>query len=215
MTSILQPGRNCWRLDRADRFSSIQDAADCFRLVRQALLAARDTVFILGWDTTAIVDLVPEGPTDGAPTRLDRLLRHIATRRPRLRCYILTWDYGSLYTLERDPFTRWRLGWGMPGNVRFGFDDRHPIDAPVFGVLTNQLVERRHRRHGAMHEVFGETADRGVGVGQMLGEVGLDRLARRNASNFMKIKHLQRSLACLPPDAGHRRPCPIGGPIRE
>jgi phospholipase D1/2 len=126
---IAQPGRNCWRLDRADRFSSIQDAADCFRLVRQALLAARDTVFVLGWDTTATVDLDPGAPPDGAPTRLDRLLRHIAGRRPSLRCYILTWDYGALYTLERDPFTRWRLGWGTPRQVRFGFDDRHPVGA--------------------------------------------------------------------------------------
>ena len=128
-TTILQPGRNCWRLDRADRFSSIQDAADYFRLVRQALLAARDTVFILGWDTTATVDLDPGASPDGAPTRLDRLLTHVAKRRPSLRCYILTWDYGSLYTLERDPFTRWRLGWRTPANVRFGFDDRHPVGA--------------------------------------------------------------------------------------
>jgi phospholipase D1/2 len=127
--TILQPGRNCWRLERAGRFSSIQDAADYFRLVRQALLAARETVFILGWDTTATVDLDPGAPPDGAPTRLDRLLRHVARRRPRLRCYILTWDYGSLYTLERDPFTRWRLGWRTPTNVRFGFDDRHPVGA--------------------------------------------------------------------------------------
>jgi phosphatidylserine/phosphatidylglycerophosphate/cardiolipin synthase-like enzyme/uncharacterized membrane protein YdjX (TVP38/TMEM64 family) len=126
---IVQPGRNCWRVDRADRFSSIQDAADCFRLVRQALLAARDTVFVLGWDTTATVNLDPGAPPDGAPTRLDRLLRHIARRRPSLRCYILTWDYGALYTLERDPFTRWRLGWGTPRQVRFGFDDRHPVGA--------------------------------------------------------------------------------------
>ena len=129
VVTILQPGRNCWRLERADRFSSIQDAADYFRLVRQALLAARETVFVLGWDTTATVDLDPGAPPDGAPTRLDRLLRHVARRRPRLRCYILTWDYGALYTLERDPFTRWRLGWGTPNNVRFGFDDRHPVGA--------------------------------------------------------------------------------------
>ena len=64
VTAIVQPGRNCWRVDRADRFSSIQDAADYFRLVRQALLAARETVFILGWDLTATVDLDP-----GAPAR--------------------------------------------------------------------------------------------------------------------------------------------------
>ena len=97
--------------------------------MRQALLAARETVFVLGWDLTATVDLDPGAPPDGAPTRLDRLLRHVARKQPRLRCYLLTWDYGALYTLERDPFTRWRLGWRTPGRVRFGFDDRHPVGA--------------------------------------------------------------------------------------
>ena len=48
-------------------------------------------------------------------------------RRPRLRCYVLIWDYAALYTLERDPFARWRLGWRMPRQVRFSFDDHHPI----------------------------------------------------------------------------------------
>ena len=139
---ILRPGANCWRVDPADRFYCIQDAADYFRLVRQALLAARKTVFTLGWDTTAHTDLLPgpqepappkrdqrEGGREGAPTRLDKLLAYIARRRRGLRCYILTWDYGSLYTLERDPFSRWRLGWRMPRGVRFGFDDHHPVGA--------------------------------------------------------------------------------------
>ncbi len=124
---IVQPGRNCWRVDRADRFASIQDGADYFRLVREAMLKARRTIFTLGWDTSAYTDLLPgREPTD-APKRLDRLLRFIARRRPDLRCYILTWDYGVVHTLERDPFTRWRLGWTMPPNVRLAFDDRHAV----------------------------------------------------------------------------------------
>src|SRR5918995_1679525 len=126
---IVQPGRNCWRIDRASAFYCIQDAAEYFRLVRQALLNARKTVFSLGWDITAAVDLDPGGPPTDAPTRLDKLLAYVARRRPELRCYILTWDYGALYTLGRDPLTRWRLGRRMPRGVRFGFDDHHPIGA--------------------------------------------------------------------------------------
>jgi phospholipase D1/2 len=124
---IAQPGRNCWRVERASRFYCVQDAADYFRLVRQALLNARKTVFSLGWDITAHIDLYPDATAQDAPTRLDKLLAYVARRRPQLRCYILTWDYGALYTLERDPLTRWRLGWRMPRGVRFGFDDHHPV----------------------------------------------------------------------------------------
>ncbi len=127
--TILQPGRNCWRVERAHRFYCVQDAADHFRLVRQALLAARHTVFILGWDIFSAVDLLPGANATDAPTRLDELLAFIARRRPNLRCYLLIWDHAALYTLERDPLTRWRLGWRMPRRVRFAFDDHIPLGA--------------------------------------------------------------------------------------
>jgi phosphatidylserine/phosphatidylglycerophosphate/cardiolipin synthase-like enzyme/uncharacterized membrane protein YdjX (TVP38/TMEM64 family) len=75
------------------------------------------------------VNLLPgEEPAD-APARLDELLAFVAKRNPRLRCFILIWDYGSLYTLERDPLSRFRLGWRTPRRVRFGYDDHHPFGA--------------------------------------------------------------------------------------
>ena len=126
---IVQPGRNCWRVERASRFSCIQDAADYFRLVRHALLHARESVFILGWDLAVSIDLCPHLPAHDAPTRLEELLAYVVRRRPRLQCYILTWDYGALHTLQRDPFTRWRLAWRMPRGVHFGYDDHHPAGA--------------------------------------------------------------------------------------
>ena len=58
---MLRPGHNCWRVERAKRFFCIQDAADYFRLVRHAILQARDTMFIVGWDIQATLDLVPGG----------------------------------------------------------------------------------------------------------------------------------------------------------
>jgi len=124
---ILEPGRNCWRLDRAHRFYTVQDAADYFRLVRGALLSARHTVFILGWDTTAGIDLEPGAAPSTIPTQFDKVLAYAVRRRRHLRCYILTWDYGLLFTLERDPFSRLKFGWAMPRRVRFEFDDRHPL----------------------------------------------------------------------------------------
>lgn len=125
---MLEPGRNCWTIAHADRFYAIQDAADHFRLVREAILKARDSIFILGWDIDGTTNLLPNQPAkDGAPTRLDELIRFVARRRRSLRCFILIWDYGSLYTLERDPWSRIRFGWRTPRRVRFGYDDRHPI----------------------------------------------------------------------------------------
>src|SRR5436190_15450176 len=88
-SGLLLPGRNCWRVERADRFRCIQDADDYFRWVRQALLAARHSIFIVGWDLQAI-DLAEPGG-DAAPTRLDAILAHVARRRRGLRCHVLIW----------------------------------------------------------------------------------------------------------------------------
>jgi len=125
--TIFASGDNCWRIDRADRFSCVQDAADYFRLVRHAFLHARETIFILGWDIQSTLDLVPGGASDGAPTRFDELLKWVIRRRPQLACYVLIWDYAALYALEREPLSGWRLGWQMPKQVRFAFDGRHAI----------------------------------------------------------------------------------------
>jgi phosphatidylserine/phosphatidylglycerophosphate/cardiolipin synthase-like enzyme/uncharacterized membrane protein YdjX (TVP38/TMEM64 family) len=125
--TIVQPGRNCWREERADRFKCIQDAADYFQLARRAMLGAERTIFILGWDILSAADLAPGTAPADAPTRLGDLVTFVAHRNPHLRCYILIWDYGSLYTLERDPFSRWKFGWRTPRNVHFGFDDHHPV----------------------------------------------------------------------------------------
>ena len=128
-TGIFEPGRNCWRVDRAHHFYCVQDAADYFRLVREALLQAEESIFILGWDIAGGIDLLAgENPGDG-PTRLNELLAFVARRRPKLRCYVLIWDYGPLFALERDPFTRLRFRWRMPRRVHFDFDERHPIGA--------------------------------------------------------------------------------------
>jgi phosphatidylserine/phosphatidylglycerophosphate/cardiolipin synthase-like enzyme/uncharacterized membrane protein YdjX (TVP38/TMEM64 family) len=127
--AILTPGRTCWRLDRADRFRCIQDGADYFRFVRDAILKARHSIFILGWDISGRVNLLPGHEQAGEPVRLDELLAFVAKRNPHLRCFVLIWDYGSLYTLERDPLSRFRLGWRTPRRVRFGYDDHHPFGA--------------------------------------------------------------------------------------
>ena len=123
-------GKNCWRVDRAQRFYCVQDAADYFRLVRQAMLGARQTVFILGWDIRAKLDLLPA--RNAGPTRRPGSTSCSRSSSGAARSFVATSSSGTtraLYTLERDPFSRWRLGWRMPRGVRFGFDDRHPVGA--------------------------------------------------------------------------------------
>ena len=142
----LEPGRNCWRVERASTVLLHPGRRRLFP-AGPAGAAARTQDGVhprLGHHRAHRSAAGRRRPPDG-PTRLDELLAFIARRRPELRCYILTWDYGALYTLERDPLSRWRLGWRMPRRVRFGFDDRHPARR-----LSSSEDRRRRRPAGVL-----------------------------------------------------------------
>ncbi|MEO6709716.1 MAG: VTT domain-containing protein, partial [Planctomycetota bacterium] len=124
---IMRPGLNCWRIERAERWRCIQDGEEYFRLVRGAILAARRSVFILGWDIYAAIDLAPGSDESEGPTKLAALLDFVVQRNPELEVYVLIWDYAALYALERDPTSRIRLGLNTNERVHFRFDDHHPL----------------------------------------------------------------------------------------
>ena len=50
---VLRPGQTCWRIERADRLAVIIDAAEYFAVVREAILSARHSVLMIGWDFDA------------------------------------------------------------------------------------------------------------------------------------------------------------------
>ena len=83
--AILQKGHNCWRQENARRVAIAVDAAAYFRAVREAILAARYSVFILGWDIHSKLKLVRDSEKDGFPDELGALLRaQDASARKRL-----------------------------------------------------------------------------------------------------------------------------------
>jgi phospholipase D1/2 len=125
---LLQPGRNCWRIEHAHRFSMLVDAEIYFRTLRKAILKARHSVFILSWDIDSRVLLVPEGANDGYPEPFGDFLYAVADARPELNIYVLNWNFAMLYALERKwPATR--LGWRGHKRVQFHMDAQHPVGA--------------------------------------------------------------------------------------
>lgn len=126
---ILEAGRTCWRTARADRAKALIDAAAYYATLRQALLRARRSVHIVGWDIDSRVDLAPDGVSDGEPTRLRALLCRLVERTPDLRINLLLWDYSTLYALEREPLPRISLGWQTPDRIDICLDDQIPLGA--------------------------------------------------------------------------------------
>lgn len=126
---LLQPGRNCWRIEHADRFGMLVDADAYFRSVRTAMSVARHSIFILSWDIDSRTCLVPQGANDGYPELLGDFLRAVLEQRPELHVYILNWDFAMLYALEREWLPDYKLGWRTHRRLAFRLDGRHPVGA--------------------------------------------------------------------------------------
>ena len=77
---LLHPGRNCWRTVRADRFSLIVDAASYFRHLKSAMLAARHSILLIGWDFDTRVRLDPERHDPDWPDKLGAFINKLVER---------------------------------------------------------------------------------------------------------------------------------------
>ena len=125
---MLEAGRNFWRIEQASRAALIVDAADYFRLARQAMVNARSQILMIGWDFDPRIDLVAEAD-DGAPTQLGAFISWLPKQRPGLKVHILRWDIGTLYLLGRGS-TIFRVArWAASRAIHFKLDGAHAAGA--------------------------------------------------------------------------------------
>ncbi|BAT61637.1 TVP38/TMEM64 family inner membrane protein YdjZ [Variibacter gotjawalensis] len=124
---VPSPGRNVWRVEKAPRAAILIDAAAYYAAARAALMAAKHSVFIIGWDIDSRCRLVGESceADDGLPASFSDFLIALTKRRPELQINILLWDYSLLYAFERELFPNWR--WQLPKQIRLCLDNRLPI----------------------------------------------------------------------------------------
>ena len=126
---LLVPGRNCWRIEKANRLAFLIDGAAYFTAVRAAVARARRSVFILGWDIDSRIRLVPAGAHDGLPEELGDFLNEVVKRRRDLRMYVLSWDFAMVFALDREWLPMYKLDWRTHRRLSFLLDDKHPAGA--------------------------------------------------------------------------------------
>src|SRR5512138_1561617 len=127
--TIFRPGRNAWRVARAERAAVLIDAAAYYGTLRKALLQARHSVYIIGWDVDSRTPLVGESgePEDGLPRELGQFLTALVERRPELKINILLWDYSLFFTSERQAMPAYVLQWRTPPQIDLCLDDAIPL----------------------------------------------------------------------------------------
>lgn len=126
---MLEPGRNCWRIERAGRAALIVDAADYFAVARKAMLRAEEQILLIGWDFDTRISLDLSEPDDGAPDKLGPLLSWMAKHRPEVSIKILKWDLGAPKLLGRGTTILRLARWAFTDQIDFKLDSAHPAGA--------------------------------------------------------------------------------------
>lgn len=123
---ILSPGRNCWRIERAEKLTLLIDADAYFAAVKEAALQARHCVYLIGWDFDTRIRFEPEHQTLEGPNKLGPFLRWIDKNRPDIEVYVLKWDLGIIHALGRGTTPLAVLNWVTSDRIHFRLDGAHP-----------------------------------------------------------------------------------------
>lgn len=126
---IVSPGRNCWRIERAGRLALLIDAEAYFKAIKQSILKARHSVYLIGWDFDTRIEFEPEGKTLEGPNKLGPFLRWIDKHRPDVQVYVLKWDLGAIQALGRGTTPLAILDWMTSKRIHFKLDGAHPTAA--------------------------------------------------------------------------------------
>jgi phosphatidylserine/phosphatidylglycerophosphate/cardiolipin synthase-like enzyme len=152
-----------WRVARAERLSLIVDAQEYFRAAKRAMLAARHSILLIGWDLDTRILLEPGGETIEGPNQLGDFLSWLPERSPQLQIYLLKWKFGAIQALGRGMMPVALANWTLEDQVHFRLDGEHPAggahhskivvidDAVAFcgGIdMTGGRWDTRDHRHG-------------------------------------------------------------------
>lgn len=124
-STLLQPGRNCWRVEKAPRAAFLVDGDDYFRAFVEAARKAKRSILISGWDFHSRTRLLCRDSKD-CELELGDFLNDLARRNRHLHIHILIWDYPVIFGLDREWAPFYGLGWQPHRRVHFRYDNTHP-----------------------------------------------------------------------------------------
>ena len=123
---MLQPGRNCWRIETADRLSVVIDVERYFAAAREALLKARRRIMLIGWDFDARIVLDSTFSGDDGPCTVGKFLLWLVERNPDLEIFLLRWDIGALRSVFRGSTLPTVLRFAIHPRIYVKLDSHHP-----------------------------------------------------------------------------------------
>lgn len=129
MEALLKEGETCWRKVRAERATFIVDAAQYFAAAKEAMLAARHCIYLIGWEFDFDIRLRPDLDDPEAPDHLRQFLQHVAEQRPELEVFVLQWDGAMLFNIAKQVGSYLKLKAAAKPQIHFRLDSEHPAGA--------------------------------------------------------------------------------------
>lgn len=123
------PGRNCWRVERAGRFAVLMENGAYFTALRSALLKARRSVVVLGWQFDPRTRLDAESAIDEHTDQVGHLLRMMVKTRPELDVRLLIWKSPLLIAASQGFFPHRAQAWFRKRMVELRLDPFVPLGA--------------------------------------------------------------------------------------
>ncbi len=126
--------RSVWRYARASRAHVVIDAAEYFDIARDAMCAARESVFLIGWDfdTRILFDGGRRGwrvvgNRRRFPARLGTFFVWLVKRSRRMHVHVLVWNFGALKFITRGSMIADLLRWRFHRRIVARLDGAHPV----------------------------------------------------------------------------------------
>lgn len=129
LNPLLETGKTCWRIERAKRMRVIVDGADFFKAAKAAMLQARHSIMLIGWDFDTRIRLEPQGATLPGPDKLGEFLAWLPEQNEDLQIYMLKWDFGAVQSMERGMVPVFITDILTSDNLHFRLDTVHPMGA--------------------------------------------------------------------------------------
>ncbi|KTE22073.1 phospholipase [Sphingopyxis sp. H050] len=125
LSPIVVEGRNCWRIERADKARMIVDAADYYALLEQLMADAKERILLIGWDFDPRISLKPDRQGKGEP--LGHYLLRLAKNCPDRDIDILRWNFGGLKQIVLPSILAMIARWKFTRSISFRLDSAHPL----------------------------------------------------------------------------------------
>ncbi|WP_394223766.1 VTT domain-containing protein [Alteromonas gracilis] len=127
--SIFQPGQNCWVASKARFSTPLIDCANYYKALHSAIVKARHSIFIVGWDIDSRIRLLrgDDEANSEAPSVISDLLKWKAEQNPDIKIYLLRWDSSLAFFAQREMWAKEVWEEKTPDNVETELDDTIPM----------------------------------------------------------------------------------------